>query len=347
MSVRVVISNFGRPHDIGGNYDAFWRDTPRPEPVKRLPLFEHRADWGFHLFALGLRLMDLGIADEVEFWDYAEFGTWKSRERGLSYHYTGILRVNFLDEEDVSAYIRHRGPPDLFVNHGRNGLPILRRLEGQCFRVHVPALRTGLDDHSNHDAECYLVDADEFLDDRSMLYIPVVNTRDIVPDAERKSRDFIYLAWPHAEKRHDIAINAAIEQRMTGHFHPVASDALSLRGASITTSDYNERDVVELLQTSRIAVYPGDVTSNPAAMWECVAAGLPIVVNAAIKGGKHLVVPGVTGELASEAEFGSVMQHVLQNRDAYRPREYFLEHWDSETLLDRYIEFFRQQGWPC
>ena len=37
------------------------------------------------------------------------------------------------------------------------------------------------------------------------------------------------------------------------------------------------RHVVELLRSSRIAVYPGDTTSSPAAMWECVAAGLPIV----------------------------------------------------------------------
>ena len=74
-------------------------------------------------------------------------------------------------------------------------------------------------------------------------------------------------------------------------------------------------DVVELLRTSKIAVYPADHASSPASMWECVAAGLPIVVNEDIKGGKHLVVPGVTGEFARADSFLRVMRHVLAHRE--------------------------------
>jgi hypothetical protein len=80
-------------------------------------------------------------------------------------------------------------------------------------------------------------------------------------------------------------------------------------------------------------------------MWECVAAGLPIVMNARIKGGQHLVVPGVTGELASPDEFGEVMKRVVAKRDSYRPREYFLEQWDTVETLDSYIDFFHRMGW--
>ena len=64
-------------------------------------------------------------------------------------------------------------------------------------------------------------------------------------------------------------------------------------------------------------------------MWECVAAGLPIVVNEDIVGGKHLVVPGVTGELAPPDRFREVMEEVLAERDSYRPREHFESEWDT------------------
>ena len=140
-------------------------------------------------------------------------------------------------------------------------------------------------------------------------------------------------------------MNAVRGTELTGHLHPVAPHDVDVTGTSVTTSDLDECNVVELLQTSRMAVYPGDYTSNPAAMWECVAAGLPIVMNDAIAGGKHLVVPGVTGELAGEDDFREVMRRVLANRASYSPREYFEAHWDTITLIEGYLAFFREMGW--
>jgi hypothetical protein len=80
-------------------------------------------------------------------------------------------------------------------------------------------------------------------------------------------------------------------------------------------------------------------------MWECVAAGLPIVVNEDLRGGKHLVVSGVTGELASEDDFGDVMRHVVAHRESYAPREYFETHWDTVDTLESYVRFFQRMGW--
>lgn len=343
--MRVVIANFGKPVPGKGDYGRYWRETPRPVPEQKLSLFEYKVDWGFHLYALGLYLRDEGIADEIEFWNFAQPGGSAYQQRGMSCHYMGVLRVNFLNEQDAFAYIDRCGAPDLFVNHGRNGVPILRYLEGKCFRVHVPASRHGLPDQSNHGAECYLVDSTEYVDSKSMLYVPVVNTRRIYPTGEEKVRDFIYLAWPYPAKRHDILIDAARDRDISGHFHPVPEERFDLTGTRITTSKLNEADVVKLLCSSRIAAYPGDRTSNPAAMWECVAAGLPIVVNGNILGGRHLVVPGVTGELAREDDFHAVMTRVIENRDRYRPREHFERNWATEPILQSYVEFFRAHGW--
>ncbi len=79
-------------------------------------------------------------------------------------------------------------------------------------------------------------------------------------------------------------------------------------------------------------------------MWECVAAGLPIVVNAGIAGGKHLVIPGVTGEFASEEGLLDTIHQVLENRHSYSPGEYFHSHWNTIDMLNKYLEFFQTMG---
>lgn len=308
-----------------------------PPKKERLSLFDQAVDWGFHLYSLGVYMLDQRIAQEVEFWDYSE-------TRSASYHSNGILRVSFYNQADILAYLEHYGYPDLLINHGRYGQTILPYLEGRTFRVHVPVLCGNDDRQGKVNAECFLVDSEDELDDFSLLYIPVVNTRKIFPVDCEKKRDFIYLAGLFKSKRHDLIIRAARGTDLTGHFHPVDGTLLDLSGTNITTTPFNAVKVVDLLRTSRIAVYPGDNTSNPAAMWECVAAGLPIVVNENIRGGKHLVIPGVTGEFAGEENFRDVIGHVLQNRDSYRPREYFEENWDTISILERYLSFLYKMG---
>jgi hypothetical protein len=336
--VKVAIANFSKPVEAALDFEELWARDRRPERRPRISLFEQPAGWGFHIDSIGVYLLDQGLADEVEFWDFAE-------RRSVSYKPTGVLRVVLANEDDLAAYLERYGHPDLFVNHGRYGRGALDLLEGRCFRVHVPALRSGLGRQENYGAECYLVDSEEYLDERSMLYVPVVNTQRISPDSRPKERDFVYLSAAYPGKRHDIVVDAVRGTELTGHFHPVDGSQLDLSGTRITTSGWDEVDLVDLLRSSRIAVYPGDDTSNPAAMWECVAAGLPIVVNRAIRGGKHLVVPGMTGELASEDEFGDVMRRVLTNLDSYAPRRHFEEHWDTIETIERYLAFFRRMGW--
>ncbi len=285
--------------------------------------------------------MDRGIADEVEFWDY-------STHRSSYLNPYGVLNLTFSNEQDVKSYMERFGFPDLYIQYGSvGGRSILQCLDGKSFRVYVPCLQSEFTRNppGNFGAECFLVDAERFLDDRSMLYIPVVHTEHFRPAGCPKVRDFIYLASHYPGKRHDILLSAVRGTELTGHLHPVDGARLDLSGANITTTKWDEADVVELLRTSRIAVYPGDHTSNPAAMWECVATGLPIVVNERIHGGKHLVVSGVTGEFAPERDFYDVMKHVLMHIDAYRPREYFMERWDTIAQLDRYLSFFRTMGW--
>jgi hypothetical protein len=335
--VKVAIANFSRPYPIALDFDEYWKRYQRPEMGSRVELLKQPHDWGFHIFAIAARMLDLGLADEAEFWDYRD-------DRFSSYHHTGVRRVSFFNEVDLECYLRRFGYPDLFINYGQLGHPILKLLAGKSFRVQIPCLRTEGPLQSNFGAECYLVDGVEFLDARSMLYVPVVHTGAIFPIECTRERDIIYLASLYPAKRHDLLLRSVKGTGLTGHLHPVDRTEIDLTDTLLTTSNWYERDVAELLRTSLIAVYPGDRTSNPAAMWECVAAGLPIVVNANIAGGKHLVIPGITGEFASEEGFLDTIQQVLANRRFYSPGEYIHSHWNTIEMLDRYLEFFQTMG---
>ncbi|MFL5868415.1 MAG: glycosyltransferase [Thermoleophilaceae bacterium] len=335
--MRVAIANLSPPVEKSIDYGAYWAGYASPPSEPRLTLFEQPHDWGFHIHSIGVYLLDRGEATKVEFWDYSE-------QRTGFYLSNGVLHMSFLNDDDVRAYLDRTGDPDIFINHGPGGAGLLEMLAGRCFRVHVVlALPSSRRDAG---AECYLVDSEELLDERSLLYVPVVNTAKVAPGRDAPRRDFVYLAAVYAGKRHDLLLDAVRGSELTGHLHPVADPSvLDLRDTRVTTSALNELDVVELLQTSRIAVYPGDQTSNPASMWECVAAGLPIVVNEEIAGGRHLVVPGVTGELAPPGQFREVMEDVLANRGSYRPREHLERSWDTVATIESYLAFFERMGW--
>jgi hypothetical protein len=331
--MRVAIANFSPPSETALDFRAYWARYEHPAPEPGVPLMQQSHDWGFHIFAIGSYMLETGVADEVEFWDYR-------MDRWSGFHPSGILRISFSNNEDLEAYLDRFGEPQLFINYGHIGLPILSRLS-RSFRVHIPCAHLT---EVQPEAECYLVDREEDVGTRSMLYVPVVQTNAIFPGTGPKLRDFIYLASYCRPKRHDVILNAVRGTQLTGHFHPVNPADMDLQDTKITTSNWYERDIPELLRESRIAVYSGDETSNPAAMWECVAAGLPIVVNENIAGGRHVVVPGVTGEFSSERDFRKTIMRVIERREAYRPREHFEEHWSTINTLNGYLEFFRKMG---
>jgi hypothetical protein len=275
----------------------------------------------------------------MEFWNFEP-------DRQFFWHRYGFYWMNFHNNEDLAAYLDTTSPPDLFIQYGGNsGRGALQMLEGKSFRVYVPSLREGDDNDGNFDAECFLVDDPVFLDDRSMMYIPVVNTQRVKPSPVEKKFDFIYQAQARPSKRHDIIIAAARKTGLRGHFHPAEPGQLNLEGTRISQSGFDTADPVELMQASHIAVYSGILESSPAAMWECVACDLPIIVNEGIVGGKHVVEPGVTGELADSDSFAEAMLHVLSRLKSYRPREWLLEKWDTVAMLERYLKFFREMGW--
>jgi len=105
----------------------------KPPRVTPPSLFDQPHDWGFHIYALGTYLMNQGVADEVEYWDFGE-------QRRAAYHSNGILRVLFHNAADVQAYLDRYGYPDLYVNHGPGGQPILDLLESLIATIDAPVL---------------------------------------------------------------------------------------------------------------------------------------------------------------------------------------------------------------
>ena len=94
------------------------------------------------------------------------------------------------------------------------------------------------------------------------MYIPVVNTESIYPVSCEKTRDFIYLAANYKARGTTLfSMPCAIVITAISIPSKVGTD---LTDARITTSTFNEKNVVELLRTSKIAVYPADHASSPA-----------------------------------------------------------------------------------
>src|SRR5262245_15808456 len=100
--MKVVIANFGAPTGQRLDVRSYWEGHVMPPRGPRTSLFEFPVDWGFHLYALGIHLLDKGLADSAEFWDYRP-------NRGTTYHPCGVLRVWFADEADVEAYLDRYG----------------------------------------------------------------------------------------------------------------------------------------------------------------------------------------------------------------------------------------------
>src|SRR5262252_1202762 len=117
--MRVVIANVCLPVSRSMDFRSYWARHVPPEKTPRDHLFAQPHDWGFHIYALGVYMLDCGIASDVEFWDFGE-------RRSAEYHSNGILRVIFYNDEDVKAYIDRFGYPDLFINHGTFGRSLLK-----------------------------------------------------------------------------------------------------------------------------------------------------------------------------------------------------------------------------
>jgi len=188
--MKVVIANFGEPvyPQQPMDYRSYWRMFEKLWTKRRKRLFELEHNWGFHIFSIGVYMLDQGLADEMEFWNFTE-------DRRFFWHPYGFCWMNFLNEEDLQVYLEDVSPPDLFIQRGGcAGRTVLKMLEGSCFRVYVPALRGDIDRTGNYDAECFLVDSEEYLDEASMMYTPVVNTRYVRPsDTEKNMISYILL----------------------------------------------------------------------------------------------------------------------------------------------------------
>lgn len=84
-----------------------------------------------------------------------------------------------------------------------------------------------------------------------------------------------------------------------------------------------------------IVAVRADIDSCPRVIPELLACGLPIVVLDTVRFWKEkYVVPGVTGELANENNFWSVVQHVLENVAKYTPRKYYEENLSLKVAAE-------------
>ena len=137
--MKVVIANFGNPVNASLDYEAELGDACKTSAHRSSAAVRPAARLGIpHLCARH-------VSDEPGNCGRSGVLGFRRSNAARKYHSNGILRVMFHNADDVQAYLDRYGYPDLYVNHGSGGQPILDLLENRTFRVHVPALRVGRD----------------------------------------------------------------------------------------------------------------------------------------------------------------------------------------------------------
>jgi len=106
--LKVAIANFSKPFQVSLDFNEYWSRYEKASRPPRMSLMEQPHDWGFHIFAIAAYMLDRGLADEAEFWDYRN-------DRFNSYHPTGVHRVSFFNDADLECYLRRFGYPDLII----------------------------------------------------------------------------------------------------------------------------------------------------------------------------------------------------------------------------------------
>jgi len=101
-------------------------------------------------------------------------------------------------------------------------------------------------------------------------------------------------------------------------------------GARIDFVEYCPRDELNrCMNQARIGFVPNLLDAAPRVIVEFMAAGVPVLLNAAILGGRDYITPQ-TGVLASELEFPAAIHRILSGELPLDPRAGFLKNFQPE-----------------
>src|SRR5436305_565023 len=67
---KAALRNSSTPAASANASASYWAARPKRGRGPRVSLFGQPVGWGFHVYARGVHMLDEGLADEVEFWNF-------------------------------------------------------------------------------------------------------------------------------------------------------------------------------------------------------------------------------------------------------------------------------------
>lgn len=280
------------------------------------------------------------------------------------FHAEGALR-----SEDLVAYVRKVGAPDILFVNGHDFAPHLELILSLCPQSTKVVYSRNWKPWTIEEIErydiCLVDDAKhrarvqrEFPAVHAAVWVKIIDY-DVAhhPIACAKKYDICYVAFVRPRKNHRLLFEAMAKLKERNlSCVCVGSDVEDTRagleqladelGISVTfVGQVPKSDVNRYVNESRIGVMCSERDTAPRALLEYLATDIPVVVNARLRAGLQYV--GSEAGVVSEPEsFHEGIAHVLDNLDSYTPREYLLKHFSARRAVQRFVEIMQEAGHP-
>ncbi len=170
-----------------------------------------------------------------------------------------------------------------------------------------------------------------------------------------KKYDLCYVAYLRSRKKHSLLLNALSEIRdrrlscifigkdRKNNLSRLQARAQELDHDIAFVGEVAKGEVNRYINASRIGVMCAKLDAAPRVILEYMAADVPVLVNARLWAGGRYVGPAA-GRLVPPEDFHHGIIEMLDNLDTFSPRQYFLEHYSFEKVMQKFIDILERSG---
>ena len=170
-----------------------------------------------------------------------------------------------------------------------------------------------------------------------------------------KTYDLCYVAYLRPRKEHELLFEAMAklkDRQLTcvcvggdreGRMAQLERLAADLGCSVEFTGNVSAETVNTLMNRSRIGVMCAERDSAPRVILEYMAANVPVLVTSKLLAGTRYVGPQA-GLVRAPEEFHLGIAKILDNRDSYTPRAFFLEHYSRDKVVAKFLAILEEAG---
>lgn len=309
---------------------------------------------------IGRELVSRGLASSFVEWRFWPFAT-----KTISLSQLPLVLFQSHDGEtmpDLEAHVAEFGEPDVIWAEGisfpRSLMKIFELCPGSAKIIYPKYCEPWLIEQINLYDLC-LVDEPWQVDEMARRFPGVccrvwdklVDYEDgFYPIHAKKEFDVCYVARLHPRKNHWLLLDAMEKVRdrslsvvLIGSDDNECRQFLEKRAVDAGVNTFfagcvPPHRVNELINQSRMGVICDQYDAVPRAMLEYMAADVPVLVNADMRAGSRYVGPRA-GLVRSPDQFHEGIIEILENPDRFHPRDYLIENYSQDKVLEKLWTF--------